>query len=46
MPQNAPDGWYSCVEYLEITLYLTDGTAIPMTEGMNRLPMTAKSAQL
>lgn len=35
VPKNAPDGWYGCVEYQEITLYLTDGTAIPMTEGMN-----------
>ena len=41
--RKARDG---CVEYLEITLYLTDGTVIPMTEGMNRLPMTAKNAQL
>lgn len=35
VPRNAPDGWYGCVEYQEITLYLTDGTAIPMTEGMS-----------
>lgn len=35
MPKNAPDGWYGCVEYQEITLYLTDGTAIPMMGGMS-----------
>lgn len=35
VPKNAPDGWYGCVEYQEITLYLTDGTAIPMMEGMD-----------
>lgn len=34
VPRNAPDGWYGCIEYQEITLYLTDGTAIPMTDGM------------
>lgn len=33
VPRNAPDGWYGCVEYQEITLYLTDGTALPMTDG-------------
>ena len=34
VPRNAPDGWYGCVEYQEITLYTADGTAIPMMEGM------------
>lgn len=32
--KNAHDGWYVCVEYQEITVYLTDGTAIPMTDGL------------
>ena len=35
VPRNAPDGWYGCIEYQEITLYTTDGTAIPMMDGMN-----------
>lgn len=35
VPKNAPDGWYGCIEYQEITLYLTDGTAIPMTDGLS-----------
>lgn len=30
VPKNAPDGWYGCVEYQEVTLYTKDGTAIPM----------------
>lgn len=34
VPKNAPDGWYGCIEYQEITLYLTDGTAIPLMENM------------
>lgn len=34
VPRNAPDGYYGCIEYQEITLYLTDGTMIPMTDGM------------
>lgn len=34
VPMNAPDGWYGCVEYQDITLHLTDGTALAMTEGM------------
>ncbi len=34
VPRNAPDGWYGCVEYQDITLYTVDGTAIPMTEGL------------
>lgn len=33
VPKNAPDGYYGCVEYQEITLYTTDGAAIPMTDG-------------
>jgi hypothetical protein len=28
--RNAPDGWYGCVEYQEITVYTTDGQAIPL----------------
>ncbi len=32
--RNAPDGWYGCIEYQEITLYTTDGRAIPMMEHM------------
>lgn len=35
VPRNAPDGFYGCIEYQEITLYLTDGTAIPMTDGLS-----------
>ena len=35
VPKNAPDGWYGCVEYQEIILYLTDGTAIPLMEGID-----------
>lgn len=31
---KAPDGWYGCVEYQELTLHLTDGTAVAMTERM------------
>lgn len=31
---KAADGFFGCVDYQEITLHLTDGTAIPMTEGM------------
>lgn len=34
VPKNAPDGWYGCVEYQEITLRLSDGTEIPLTDGM------------
>ena len=34
VPRNAPDGWYGCVEYQEITLYLTDGTSISMNDGL------------
>ena len=33
VPRNAPDGYYGCIEYQEIILYLKDGTAIPMTSG-------------
>ena len=33
VPKTAPDGWYGCVEYQEVTLYTRDGTAIPMTGG-------------
>ena len=33
LPKTAPDGWYSCVEYQEVTLYTKDGTTIPMTDG-------------
>lgn len=32
VPKNAPDGWYGCVEYQDITLYTKDGTAIPMMD--------------
>lgn len=35
VPKDAPDGWYSCIDYQEIILYTTDGTAIPMTENMS-----------
>lgn len=35
VPMNAPDGWYGCVEYQEITLYTRDGTAIPMMGDMS-----------
>lgn len=31
--KNAPDGFFGCVEYQEVTLYTKDGTAIPMTSG-------------
>ena len=34
VPKNAPDGYYGCVEYQEITLYLSDGTEIPLTGDM------------
>lgn len=34
VPKNAPDGYYGCIEYQEITLYTADGTAIPMTDGL------------
>ena len=34
VPKNAPDGWYGCVEYQEIVLRLSDGTEIPLTDGM------------
>lgn len=33
VPKTAPDGWYGCVEYQEVTLYTKDGTAIPMMGG-------------
>lgn len=33
--KNAPDGWYGCVEFQDITLHLTDGTTIPMTSGLS-----------
>lgn len=33
VPKNAPDGWYGCIEYQEITLYTKDGTAISMIDG-------------
>lgn len=32
VPKNAPDGWYGCIEYQEVTLYTKDGTAIPMMD--------------
>lgn len=32
VPKNAPDGYYGCVEYQEITLYITDGATIPMSD--------------
>ena len=32
VPKNAPDGYYGCVEYQEITLYTTDGSVIPMSD--------------
>lgn len=35
VPRNAPDGYYGCIEYQEIALYLTDGTEIPMTDGLS-----------
>lgn len=35
VPMNAPDGWYGCVEYQEITLFTTDGTAIPLMDNMS-----------
>lgn len=28
VPENAPDGYYGCMEYQDITLYTTDGEAI------------------
>lgn len=31
--KNAPDGFFGCVEYQQVTLYTKDGTAIPMTSG-------------
>lgn len=31
VPENAPDGYYGCIDYQEITLYKKDGTAIPVT---------------
>lgn len=31
---RAPDGYFGCVDFQEITLHLTDGTAIAMTKGM------------
>ena len=34
VPKNAPDGYYGCVEYQEITLHMSDGTEIPLTDGM------------
>ena len=34
VPKNAPDGWYGCVEYQEITLRFIDGTEIPLTGDM------------
>lgn len=30
--RNAPDGWYGCIDYQEITLYTVDGQTIPMME--------------
>lgn len=33
VPRTAPDGFFGCVEYQEVTLYTKDGTAIPMTDG-------------
>ena len=35
VPKNAPDGWYGCVEYQEVTLYTKDGTAISMMDGQS-----------
>ena len=32
VPKNAPDGWYGCVEYQDITLYTKDGNPIPMMD--------------
>lgn len=32
VPKNAPDGWYGCIDYQDITLYTKDGTAIPMMD--------------
>lgn len=32
VPKNAPDGYYGCVEYQDITLCTKDGTAIPMMD--------------
>lgn len=34
VPKNAPDGYYGCMEYQEITAYTKDGTAIPLTDGL------------
>lgn len=34
VPMNAPDGWYGCVEYQEITLHLSDGTVIYLPDGL------------
>jgi len=30
VPKDAPDGWYSCIDYQEITLYCEDGSVIPV----------------
>lgn len=35
VPKNAADGWYGCVDFQEITLHMTNGTVIAMTEGMD-----------
>lgn len=34
VPKTAPDGYYGCIEYQEITAYAKDGTAIPLTAGL------------
>ena len=34
VPMNAPDGWYGCVEYQEVSLSLEDGTVLSLTDGM------------
>lgn len=31
VPKNAPDGYYGCIEYQEMTAYTRDGTAVPLT---------------
>ena len=44
VPKNAPDGWYGCIEYQEVTLYDENGNAVlPDSDGADNNGVNAGS---
>ncbi len=40
VPKDAPDHWYSCIDYQEVTLYAEDGSVYPVTMENSDLSMS------